>query len=230
MTEQLLYITQVAGYQNGPAGVHRVLPQATVAMAQLAEIVGLDFTHVTDVRTIGHDELAKSRIIGLFTIGETPWAPEQKRQLLERLRAGNIGVLAQHSATDACYEWPEYVAMVGARFNGHPWTAEFTIEVADQHHPATAHLDERFRWEDEIYQFRDLRSDARILLQMRQGDVDPTAARSASDTRLPLAWCFEEGRGRIFYTALGHFPIAYEYPTYLRHLSGGLSWVLGHDR
>jgi hypothetical protein len=31
-------------------------------------------------------------------------------------------------------------------------------------------------------------------------------------------------------TALGHFPIAYEYPTYLRHLSGGLSWVLGHDR
>jgi hypothetical protein len=116
MTEQLLYITQVAGYQNGPAGVHRVLPQATVAMAQLAEIVGLDFTHVTDVRTIGHDELAKSRIIGLFTIGETPWAPEQKRQLLERLRAGNIGVLAQHSATEIPYlpASPEWRPFVGA--------------------------------------------------------------------------------------------------------------------
>jgi type 1 glutamine amidotransferase len=23
---------------------------------------------------------------------------------------------------------------------------------------------------------------------------------------LPLAWCFSEGQGRVFYTALGHFP------------------------
>ena len=26
----------------------------------------------------------------------------------------------------------------------------------------------------------------------------------------PLAWCFTEGRGRAFYTALGHFPGAWE--------------------
>jgi type 1 glutamine amidotransferase len=141
-----------------------------------------------------------------------------------------MGVVAQHSATDACYGWPEYVAMVGARFNGHPWTTKFTVEVVGKDHPATVHLDPRFRWEDEIYQFRDLRPDARVLLQMRLGEVDPAAEASTSDTRLPLAWCFEEGQGRVFYTALGHFPTAYEYPTYLRHLSGGLSWVLGYDK
>ncbi len=43
----------------------------------------------------------------------------------------------------------------------------------------------------------------------------------------PLAWCFAEGKGRVFSTSLGHFPSAWESPSYLRHLSGGLGWALG---
>jgi hypothetical protein len=31
----------------------------------------------------------------------------------------------------------------------------------------------------------------------------------------------------VFSTSLGHFPYAWEQPPYLRHLAGGLSWVLG---
>ncbi len=30
---------------------------------------------------------------------------------------------------------------------------------------------------------------------------------------------------RSFYTALGHFPLAWELPVYLRHLAGGLAWL-----
>ena len=32
--------------------------------------------------------------------------------------------------------------------------------------------------------------------------------------------------GRVFTTALGHFPAAWESPAYLRHLHGGLTWAL----
>ncbi|MEP6625926.1 MAG: ThuA domain-containing protein [Acidimicrobiia bacterium] len=42
----------------------------------------------------------------------------------------------------------------------------------------------------------------------------------------PLAWCHTEGAGRVFSTALGHFPAAWESPTYLRHVHGGLRWAL----
>jgi type 1 glutamine amidotransferase len=41
----------------------------------------------------------------------------------------------------------------------------------------------------------------------------------------PLAWCIEDGVARSFYTALGHFPLAWELPVYLRHLAGGLAWL-----
>ena len=54
----------------------------------------------------------------------------------------------------------------------------------------------------------------------------PAGARAPS-FGYPLAWCFAEGEGRVFSTSLGHFPAAWESPTYLRHLAGGLGWALG---
>jgi hypothetical protein len=45
----LLYVTQVAPYESGPAGVHGVLDQSATAMAQLADVAGLAFRRVTDV-------------------------------------------------------------------------------------------------------------------------------------------------------------------------------------
>ena len=59
-----------------------------------------------------------------------------------------------------------------------------------------------------------------------QLDMSVCGARRPS-IGFPLAWCFTEGKGRVFYTALGHFPAAWETPAYLRHLQGGLAWVLG---
>jgi type 1 glutamine amidotransferase len=43
----------------------------------------------------------------------------------------------------------------------------------------------------------------------------------------PLSWCFTEGSGRVFSTTLGHFPHACESVDYLRHVGGGLSWLMG---
>jgi type 1 glutamine amidotransferase len=79
-----------------------------------------------------------------------------------------------------------------------------------------------------VYQFRDLRPDAQVLLRVRDGelDLDAPGARAPS-FGYPLAWCFAEARGRVFSTSLGHFPAAWESPAYLRHLAGGLGWALG---
>ena len=50
MAESLLFVTQVAPYRDGPAGVHGVLDQAAVGVAQVAEINGLAAQRVDDVR------------------------------------------------------------------------------------------------------------------------------------------------------------------------------------
>ena len=83
-------------------------------------------------------------------------------------------------------------------------------------------------WHDEVYQFRDLRKDARVLLRVRQGQLDLSVPGAKQPPHgFPLSWCFPEADGRVFSTSLGHFPGAWESPIYLQHLTGGLAWALG---
>jgi type 1 glutamine amidotransferase len=226
--DSLLYVTQVAPYADGPAGAHHVLDQSSTAMAQLADAAGLAYTRVRDVRDLDAGALDGARVVALFPIGETPWSAPQRDTLLRRLRSGALSIVAVHAATDSCYGWDDYGLIVGARFNGHPWTQEFTLDVLERDHPATRHLGDTWRWTDEVYQFRDLRPDARMLLRVREEDLDldaPGAQRPSFG--FPLSWCFSEGGGRVFSTTLGHFPAACESGAYLRHLAGGLAWSLG---
>lgn len=224
----LLYVTQVAPYRDGLAGVHGVLDQSATAVRQVAEAAGLRARRVNDVTRLAEDELRAARAVVLFTIGETPWDAGQRAALLDGVRSGRTALVALHAATDSCYAWQAYGRLVGARFDGHPWTREVTLEVREPAHPSTAHLGPAWRWYDEVYQFRDLRDDARVLLQVRDGELDlATEGARRPPFGYPLSWCFTEGRGRVFSTTLGHFPVAWESPVYLRHLAGGLAWALG---
>ena len=125
----MLYVTQCAPYRDGLAGVHGVLDQSVTAMHEIAAAAGLARRRVGDVTELAVDELAAARVVALFTIGETPWSPEQRAALLANVRAGHTAVVAIHAATDSCHGWSEYGRLVGARFDGHPWTQEVDLEV-----------------------------------------------------------------------------------------------------
>lgn len=230
--DQMRIITQVAPYSDGPAGVHGVLVQAATALCELAEWADLVPVPVADVRGLSPEDLAAPGVLALFTIGETPFTPDQQRAVVHAWRDGQLKVLGVHSATDACHTWPEYGEIVGARFDGHPWTQDFTIDVLGGEHPATAHLGGTWDWHDEIYLFRELRPSATVLLRLADDQVDLSVKGGrVPECGFPLAWCIgQEGRGgavrgRTFYSALGHFPGAWETPAYLRHLAGGLAWL-----
>jgi type 1 glutamine amidotransferase len=223
----MLIVTQVAPYADGPAGVHGVLGQAATGLGELAGLAGLTPTAVTDVGAVSPGDLASARVLALFTIGETPWSAAQQAAVLEAWRGGRLSILGVHSATDANHGWPEYGSMLGARFDGHPWTQDFAIDVVDANHPATAHLGSRWQWHDEVYLFADLRPDAEVLLRLAENQVDLAAPGGrVPECGFPLAWTVQDGRARTFYSALGHFPGAWETPAYLRHLAGGLAWLV----
>ena len=122
--------------------MHGVLDQAAVGVAQVAELHGLARGRgSTTSATSTPDDLAEARALALFTIGETPWSDAQRdddpRPGARRRRSRSLAI---HSATDACYGWDEYGALVGARFDGHPWTQTWTSRSSTPDHPATAHL------------------------------------------------------------------------------------------
>src|SRR5580700_11395265 len=135
----MVIVTQVAPYENGPAGVHGVLTQATTALSELAQMAGLTPVCVASVGDISPDQLRASSVLALFTIGETPFSSLQRQAVAEAWRAGALRVLGVHSATDACHTWDDYGEIIGGRFAGHPWTQSFEVTTVDTHHPATAH-------------------------------------------------------------------------------------------
>ena len=138
----MFIVTEVAPYLHGPAGVHGVLPQAAVALAELGSMADLEPVIVTDVTSIPTERLESGAVLGLFTIGETPWSEYQRQAIEAGVRSGRTDVLAVHSATDSCLGMGPLRQDRRSRFDGHPWTTEFSVEVTDADHPATRVLPE----------------------------------------------------------------------------------------
>lgn len=222
-----LFVTDVSPYRDAAgsaslAGAHHSLPSAVTSAAQIARLHGLSFRHVADVAELTTADLEQARLLMLFTIGETGWSQDQRSAIERRVRRGELGFVGMHSAADSAYRWPAYGEFIGARFAGHPVTGILPVLVLDQAHPATRHLPRPWPFSEEFYLFSDLAEDRRELLGLEFGrHHDGTGGQV-----LPLAWCIERGPMRTFYTALGHFGAAYENVDFVRHLGGGVSWVL----
>ena len=141
-------------------------------------------------------------------------------------RSGELRILGVHSATDANHSWPEYGAMLGARFDGHPWTQDFAIDVVDPDHPATAHLGPSGAGATRSTSSRTCGPTPGSCSGWPTDQVDLSVPGGrVPDCGFPLAWCVEDGAAAPSTRALGHFPGAWETPGYLRHLAGGLAWL-----
>ena len=96
-----------------------------------------------DLALISANSLRDFDILYFFTSGNLALSDQQKADLLAFVREGK-GFGGAHSATDTLYTWPEYGELIGAWFNGHPWTQEVTIRVEDLDHPVIRSLGSSF--------------------------------------------------------------------------------------
>ena len=171
---------------------------------------------------------------------EEEWAFLQKRQdrlvdnLLEYVNQGG-GLVGIHAATDSCYHHKAYGEAVGAYFDGHPWRANnnVTIVVEDPEHatmkPVFDGMDD-FKLVEEIYQFRSepyTRENLRILLHLDPERSDPVKGLKREDNDYPVAWVQGIGKGRMFYTSIGHNDHIYANPLMLKHYLAGIQFACG---
>src|SRR3954465_3403211 len=153
------------------SGVHGSREQAVSAFDEIAHMRSWSTARVDNVATLDESRLATARVLALYTIGEVPWSPAQRAVILDRLRAGQLAVVGVHSATDANHTWPEYGAIIGGRFAGHPVSASLPLTINDRSHPATQHLNSEWSLHDELYLFSDVRADASVLLSIDDAAV-----------------------------------------------------------
>lgn len=155
---------------------------------------------------------------------------ELKQSLLSWLEAGG-GLAGFHAASDSYYRWPEFGKIIGGYFAGHPWHEKVMIKVEDKSHRLTDTFDETgdFFITDEIYQFKDpyARDNLRILLTLDLERSPTNKKGNRQDNDYAVAWVNTHGKGRVFYSSLGHREEIYYNPQMLKFYLDGLQFVMG---
>lgn len=221
--KRILYITHSAAFR------HQSIPHSVEALKAIAAISGkLEITATEDVSLLNAAALRNYDAVMFYTTGELPISDQQKQDLLTFIRGGK-GFGGVHSATDTFYKWPEYAELIGGWFNGHPWTQPVKITVADPANPLVAHLAPSFELRDEIYQFKNFAEGrVRVLLKLDTSSVDMKARGiNPGATEFPLVWVRPYGKGRVFYSALGHFDEVWDMPGIRGMLLEGMLWITG---
>jgi len=129
------------------------------------------------------------------------------RQSLVDYVANGGGLFAFHHAIGVS-QWPEFLDLLGASYWGHPWNEEVAIKIDEPNHPLTAAFEGKgFRLAEEIFQYNEpySREKVRVLLSL---DVEKTNMKvpwvHRKDNDFALAWIKSYGKGRVFYSAIGH--------------------------
>ena len=133
--------------------------------------------------------------------------------------------------------WPEFNRMIGGIFKNHPWQRA-PIKIDDPASPLTAMFkSQEFEFQDETYTFfmdSWSRTNVHVLMSIdyaKMSDEDKAREANASartDGDYGLSWIRREGKGRVFYLALGHREDGiYRSPEMMRHLLAGVQYALG---
>ncbi|MCO4695366.1 ThuA domain-containing protein [Streptomyces sp. RO-S4] len=207
----LLVYTRTTDYRHDsiPAGV-----------AALRALGGFDVHAHEDPAALEEPLDRYATVVFLSTSGDV-LTPAGRERLAAYVEAGG-GFVGVHAAACTEYGWPYYGELLGARFDRHPPLQPGRAVVEDHDHPATRHLPAAWELTDEWYDFRtNPRPAVRVLLSADESSYE--GGTMGADH--PLAWCRDQGAGRVFYTSLGHTSEIYDDPDFRTHLRGGITWA-----
>jgi type 1 glutamine amidotransferase len=171
--------------------------------------------------------------------GLAPMTPAGKAALLQAI-AGGKGFIATHSSSDTFHSFgrnlhvPErfdddgdkaddYIKMLGGEFIRHGAQQTSHLIVADPKFPGVAAVPADYAPLEEWYSLKNFASDMHVLL------VQDTAGMKGAEyirSPYPSTWVRMHGKGRVFYTSLGHREDIWDSPVFQSVLLGGLNWAL----
>jgi type 1 glutamine amidotransferase len=231
--KKLLFIGEVKGFE------HDSVSHAMATIEKLGQQSGLWDTYLrTDSELLTKRKLegnAKNLnyfdAVMFYTTGELDLNDEQKAALLSFVKEDGKGFLGTHSATDTFYKWLEYGDLIGGYFNEHPWMqVHCEINVEDRAFPATKHFPAHFPIFDEIYQFKDpySREKVRVLMSVDPASVDLKNPRvHRTDQDFAVTWVHQFGKGRVFYSSLGHREEIWDRPDIQQMWTEAVKWAMG---
>jgi cytochrome c len=206
---------------------HASITNGIAAIKQLGAENHFNVDATEDASWFTPKNLAKYQVVIFLSTSGNILDAEQQAAFKNFIEQGG-GLAAIHAAVAGdvatAGNWPWYGEALCARFTNHSAIVEATVNVEDRKHPSTAPLPEHWVRKDEWYNFiATPRDQAHVLAAL-----DETTYKGGTMGKdHPIAWCKQVGKGRIWYTGLGHTEVSFTEPLFLKHLLGGIEAAAG---
>lgn len=246
MNGRILYFTRSAGFEHSVVrGQGAQRSHSEQLFIEMGRRGGFEVECTKDGRAFDGN-LDRYDVIAFYTTGDLtqaakdgspPMTASGKQKLLDAIANGK-GFVGFHSATDTFHssgprhenqvQVDPYIAMIGGEFLAHGDQQEASLFLVTRQFPGAGDLGmaEGISFTDEWYTFKNFARDLHVILvqetQMMQGD-----AYRRPD--YPATWARMHGKGRVFYTSLGHREEIWTNPFFQAIVLGGLAWAIGKE-
>lgn len=217
---RVLVFSKTLGYR------HASITNGLAAIRELGAKHNFAVDATEDSTAFSATNLARYQAVVLLSVTGDVWNSEQQDAFKEYVLAGG-GLAAIHGAIFgplACEEhWGWYGEMFCGAFTNHSQVMPGVVNLEDHQHPSTVGLPDRWQRTDEWYNFTGTpRGCAHILATVDESSYH--GGEMGADH--PIAWCRPVGKGRMWYTAMGHTESGFSEPLFRQHILGGIQWAV----
>ena len=229
--KRLLVIGQEKGYR------HEAISHAMATIERLGRETGAWDTFIrTDTEPLTKKKLeynAKNLndfdAVLFYTGGTLEMDDQQKADFLSFIHDDGKGFIGVHSASITFTKWPEFGEMLGGYFDEHPWgTFDAPVIVEDPAFPGMKQWAPSFTLKDEVYQIKQFsRANTRVLMRLDPTKLDlanPKVHRQDRD--FAVTWAKMYGKGRVFYSTLGHVDSNWDKPEMQQMFVHAIKWAM----
>lgn len=253
--KKVLFFNKSSGFEHDAikTGDNPAHGYAFRVLKELGAKHNIEFTFSKDGSLFSKEYLAQFDAIFFYTTGDLtlakntdalgdgqpPMSAAGKAALLEAIANGK-GFVGTHSATDTFHppgnkengparyvndgdKADPYTKLIGASFVKHDAQQKGHQIVADAKFPGIGAVPADFAPHEEWYSLKNFAPDMHVLL------VQDTATMNGPDylrPPYPSTWARMHGKGRVFYTSMGHREDVWTNPVFQDVLMGGLNWAL----
>jgi uncharacterized protein len=172
--------------------------------------------------------------------GQPPMTADGKKAFLDLIAEGK-GFVGCHCASDTFHspahrngdyqhqdKLDPYIEMIGGEFISHGAQQKAWMRVTDKEFPGADGLDdllEDFQIVEEWYSLKNFAPDLHVILVQ---DNEGMKGRDYERPNFPATWARQHGKGRVFFTSMGHREDVWLNAMFQQLLLGGLSWAFRH--
>lgn len=254
---KILFFSKSSGFEHDMIKRQDGQPgKAEKILSELGKKNNIEFTFTKDGGVFTPENIAKYDAFFFYTTGDLtepgsdknpPVSKEGKAAFLQAIANGK-GFIGAHSATDTFHspgggehgparqkddgaKTDPYIKMIGAEFIVHGSQQRARQICVDRNFPGMSAVPDDFGPLEEWYSLKNFAPDLHVLLVQDTSNMDKSGGNNkhAYDRpNYPSTWAHKYGKGRAFYTSMGHREDIWTNPVFQQVLLGGMNWALGN--